>query len=553
MAILNFPPFAASLRLQAIASETEPDYGPPMATHDHARRQGSRGIIDHRSYWIAPRQAEPIPGRLLPCLEQTLGEYFSNVHIYANARGDTLTNLLGASAVTCGNAVHLRRDGPFLAHGTWLLAHEFAHVTQQRRSRCRVHVEPTEALYRDLEMEADQAAWAVLRGHSFRIPNRRTVPEFQANPLIPIAVAVGLLVMSYSSDSISPHESDIDSVPPPEHLYETPWGFMPVVGSLDEMINGRNWWNNLAGTVFFIMDLSTIPAMFRGVVFKLTPWAHRRLIEIAGIRETSVQRAALARFLTAERGVLLSEDHTAQIVLEASSNRSLVLIGAQSGREGIHHSVVYIIVDGKAYKLHGGIYRFAAGVTGRPAGKVVTNEWLRSFNTLSVYGGEALEGAGLYDSILRSHVDTWAARARGLRGFHFPRGCAFSQALLLEEMGIHRAPQSARYLPLLLERSRMAQAAGVHYVVNAERALRGTQFQMALERLAVAHGYVGVRTAAHLAITSIPPSLPGNAVVYFPVDDLQLSADAYPFPENGHFTVGIPDQCLPDRMCCPPI
>ena len=69
-------------------------------------------------------------------MEQRLGADFDGVRLHTDARADRLSRSLQAQAFTTGNDIFFRRGGyaPGSATGRHVLAHELAHVAQQRRS-----------------------------------------------------------------------------------------------------------------------------------------------------------------------------------------------------------------------------------------------------------------------------------------------------------------------------------------------------------------------------------------------------------------------------------
>ena len=77
----------------------------------------------------------PLPTRLQPRLEQGLGHDFSRVRVHTDDRAAALAGALGAKAFATGDDVVFSagRFEPGTAHGVELIAHELAHVAQQRQ------------------------------------------------------------------------------------------------------------------------------------------------------------------------------------------------------------------------------------------------------------------------------------------------------------------------------------------------------------------------------------------------------------------------------------
>jgi hypothetical protein len=99
--------------------------------------------------------------------ERLFGVDFGAVAIHRSPLGDALCERLGARAFALGDHVTVRRNEGDLssAWGQALLAHELAHVVQQRHGAIASASPATEA---DLEREAALAADAVVAGRAFR-------------------------------------------------------------------------------------------------------------------------------------------------------------------------------------------------------------------------------------------------------------------------------------------------------------------------------------------------------------------------------------------------
>lgn len=119
---------------------------------------------------VAPPAAAvtPVPSHLRGAMERAFGTSFADVRLH---HGSAQADQLGAAAFAQGNDVHLASDAPDLRapSGKRLLAHELAHVVQQRGGAA-------EGKPDDPEAEADAAAAAVMAGKPARV-SRGSVPR----------------------------------------------------------------------------------------------------------------------------------------------------------------------------------------------------------------------------------------------------------------------------------------------------------------------------------------------------------------------------------------
>lgn len=116
----------------------------------------------------APTGGTPLPTELRDGMQAAFGADLEGVRLHDDAAAGALTSSLGARAITAGEDIHLSPDAPdpVSADGHHLLAHELAHVVQQRASsstRDRVLVSrPGDRS----EQAADRAADALARGEA---------------------------------------------------------------------------------------------------------------------------------------------------------------------------------------------------------------------------------------------------------------------------------------------------------------------------------------------------------------------------------------------------
>ena len=197
--------------------------------------------------------------------------------------------------------------------------------------------------------------------------------------------------------------------------------------------------------------------------------------------------------------------------------------------------------------MHGGISRFAYRVTEKKVGKTVNAAWLRRFNRFTVYAGKDL----LTDAALREQIEFMAKYSQGLgnRAINsvLAPGCAGTQALLLERLGLHTARGPSRYIPYLLDRSRVGGRLGAHYLVNPGRARFGLGLHSGLLGLAtgayldrdlsILRGGATRLAESYFAHNVAPPT--SEAILLASMDDFDLT-DELVTPED--FDVLFPEQ-----------
>lgn len=119
---------------------------------------------------VAPPAAAvtPLPSNLRGAMERSFGVSFAAVRLH---HGSALADQLGAAAFVQGDDIHFASDAPDLRapEGKRLLAHELAHVVQQRSG-------VAEEAAADPEAEADAAAAAAVAGKTAKV-SRGSVPR----------------------------------------------------------------------------------------------------------------------------------------------------------------------------------------------------------------------------------------------------------------------------------------------------------------------------------------------------------------------------------------
>jgi hypothetical protein len=518
---------------------------------------------------------EPLAPELSDFFEETLGSSLKRLRIHYHVRADRLNRQLGTLAFTHGHDVFFRAGAfaPRTPWGFWLLAHELTHVLQQRGggSPSRARDARWGAV---LEDEANRAAWALLGGRRVVVPPRPGCPPIQAAVPLLLLLAVAAAVALWPNDSIPPDPPKPTDPPLPRpSLYETGWGFVPVVGPLDQMINGKSWWSQIAGGVFFVMDVSVVGGLavrgIRGVLFRLTGKSQAALRAAAEAGTETITRRSYEALVREGGAKAVTEAEASAMLKElGSAGQTALVVGAQSGKQGAFHSITYLIKDGRIYRLHGGIFRMAAGGEAMTVEKALAQGWNKGWNSLTVYSAKDLAARGITDEALTNVVSGWERRFPGMFGaienVCSARGCANSQWLLMQQFGLPTNVSGlGRYVPLLMETSRISGNLGSHYVVNRVGAYGGT----ALQALLVGGLGASVRLAdpvitalpnlltqqvpsrADLTRAQLPTALvhqldqmtqSENSVLMLPSDDVSFDPEDLAFPGGGQIIIDIP-------------
>jgi Domain of unknown function (DUF4157)/LysM domain len=474
-----------------------------------------------------------------------LGSDFSQIWIDTSPKAERVTEGAGAIALACHETIYFR-SGAYEPHsfaGRRLLAHELAHTAQQKSSRRRL--DPT--LLLELEEEANYAAGAVLRGQTVRVlPRAECPPELPALPLIVwglIAAAAALGIWSMTRDD----DIKDDAIRKDDHLYETGWGYIPLVGSVDQVMNGRSVAQRAVGTVFLVLDVSLVGGVVvKGLAFSLRGFGAIALREVAAGGGEAGQRAALNQLVDAGLKLGTKEEIAAEIVKSASAGPVVV-----ANSEGwLNHSVTYVINNGQIWKIHGGPTQLFFREAGRPLSEKEVAKLVAKSNTLSLYrvsGNSAEQAVKFYERE--------AARS-SLRRLWNAKGCASTQALMIETlMPALKEPAFTRYSPLLpvfYESGRML-GPGAHVVFSNLPRVTGTAMDLGLlfgSREAFWYpNYLNSRAdfiAQSLAVSALLQSSEDNPVMSLQaervIDDV-FPSDLWmpaPFISTGPLTLSLP-------------
>jgi hypothetical protein len=238
----------------------------------------------------------------------------------------------------------------------------------------------------------------------------------------------------------------------PNRFINTGWVYVPVVGSLMQIIQARSGLERGLGVLFFPLDVVTA-GMAGSAVLKLSQAG------IATLRGTAP--AAIRE---------LSEAGMRAVTEEAA--KETVLQGMRAGRavvatEGVlNHAVIYVMDEaGQIVRIHGGISRLLYGATSRSA-----EQFAMRMNTFRVVGEQGINFTLLEASEQLRQGGVWMLRS-----------CGATQCLLLERAGLGSlvpASYTGRFIPA----SVMGHMAleGEVAVVNGVRMLTGTVIQESL-------------------------------------------------------------------------
>jgi hypothetical protein len=426
---------------------------------------------------------------LLRCeLERRFQTDLSSVRIHTGEAAAEITRSAGALALTHGDNLFFSPEQftPDTRAGKWLLAHELAHVIQQRGGipALDARIEAASALR--LENEASIAANQVLSGATASIAPSPDCPAIL--PAVPLAIWAAMAAAAAIGIWSSTREEDIkeDSAEKDKHLYETGWGFIPFVGSVDQVFNGRTVAERLIGTAFLVMDVSLAGGIVKGVAMALRAAGRLAIAELAKGGGTAAAREGY-QTLIRHGAVFGTKERVAQEIVELSHKGPLAVVGAEGK---FNHSATFLIRNGRSWKLHGGPLKFLFQGLPRKAGARITHEQAlriaQELNSVTLYR--------LEENVARDAVQWWARETShkwwelAWRG----EGCAGTQAVLLDVLG-HGIPGSGgfrRYAPLLpifLDGARMA-GPGVHRIINPGRMIAGSAAQLGVA--------VGVRDLA---------------------------------------------------------
>ena len=143
---------------------------------------------------LAQSPGRPLDPGTRELMEARLGHDFSRVRVHTDPKAAQAARHINATAFTVGHDVVLGANAPSprSKNGRRLLAHELAHVVQQRADL----PEPAEAGL-DAEKEADAAATAITEGNEFAVQARMGVTLARQGPGGPAASPPARVVAGY--------------------------------------------------------------------------------------------------------------------------------------------------------------------------------------------------------------------------------------------------------------------------------------------------------------------------------------------------------------------
>lgn len=124
--------------------------------------------------------AQPLDAGVRSQMESAFGESFGDVRVHTGKQDGEVVGELGARAFTRGRDIYFRESeyNPSTREGQELLAHELAHVVQQRGGSSARGA--SVGLVGDtFEQEADEVAASVMRGERAHVEQRAATPDFQ--------------------------------------------------------------------------------------------------------------------------------------------------------------------------------------------------------------------------------------------------------------------------------------------------------------------------------------------------------------------------------------
>jgi hypothetical protein len=179
-----------------------------------SRTEESEATLASRNGAIPPsvHQALSSPGRSLDpdtrsLMESRFGHDFSHVRVHTDSQAAGSARAVNAIAYTVGHDVVLPEEAESVA-GSRLLAHELAHVVQQTRGEHSDTPLSIPAPNHPVEREANNAADAVMAGHSFHPVLRTGLAMHRQAPPPPPATLAGLTATRVAFNNAGAPDAD---------------------------------------------------------------------------------------------------------------------------------------------------------------------------------------------------------------------------------------------------------------------------------------------------------------------------------------------------------
>lgn len=157
-------------RVVAEAGEAKPHGPKPTAEpHEHGAVEREHGA------------AQNLDAGTRSQMESAFGEDFGDVRVHAGGKAGEAAERMGARAFTRGRDIYFNEGeyNPSTREGKELLAHELAHVAQQRGGNGGAQANTVGAAGDSFETEAQEAAAAVTSGARHRVRGRAGAPATQ--------------------------------------------------------------------------------------------------------------------------------------------------------------------------------------------------------------------------------------------------------------------------------------------------------------------------------------------------------------------------------------
>lgn len=429
---------------------------------------------------------ESLPNRLRDQLSNCVGEDLSTVRIHADVHAARFTRQLGVSAFAMGEHLYFA-PGAYRPHtpaGLRLLGHELAHVIQQRGGVAGADRVDRRRLL-DLEWEADAFADAILAGRSMKIQGQADCPPIL--PAIPLIVwgilaALGASTTTYVvSKTVAADDVAKDAKYSGEHMHEKWWfALIPVVGSVDQVINGRSAGSRAIGACFVVVDLFTAGTV-KGIVVALNSVGRKAVgAGLSKVGGNKVAQEATEDLLKIGTQFLTKEEGLKQLskVLTGNATKPVIIASAESWR---NHAVTYILdpISDTIWKIHGG----PSSLFFRKESKAMilsetrdqfASKLINKANHLSIYTEPMMQQAGHQ---LAVNFFQNAMKSPAFVNFLRAPGCGGSQVLLLSKSGIRISGNAGSRLLSPVFPLQVLKSKGSHIILNPRLAKTGTMIQ----------------------------------------------------------------------------
>ncbi|MBV7337528.1 DUF4157 domain-containing protein [Chloroflexi bacterium TSY] len=352
-------------------------------------------------------------------MQRKFGHDLSDVRIHTDGTADRLARQLNTHAFSMQNHIAFQANyyRPDLPLGQYILAHELAHVVQNRNRFTQRNISryPDDHQLSPLSVDSVNA-WP------YSDPNLET----ESLHTFPWLIAAGILIATMLVPSrLAPDPGE--NAPP--DLIDTNWIYVPIIGSIIQMIQGRNWLEQGAGFTFLFFDAAGAGAMLKGAWVLLNSAGRAGMRALGGLGLQRLNR----------EGVRGLSQAAARQEIDAALHAGHAIIGNEGW---LNHSVIYVVENGRIYRLHGSLTRLTYGATTREVTGETATALARRLNEVTIVSsqGTIMDLRQAYRAL---HGLQWHRR--------IPIGCAGTQSLILERAGFGSlVPRGiSRYLPFM--------------------------------------------------------------------------------------------------------